>query len=1173
MRRAVLILALAALPMQTIAQDDAAVSDRDYLTALLEDNLSGAGRQVVITGFEGALSSQAKIAEMTIADDQGVWITLKDVILDWTRSDLLLGRVTVNTLSAGEIDLARLPQSESEVVAEASPFALPELPVSISIGAISAQSLRLGAPVLGQEVTASITAALKLAGGEGSGNLQIKRLDEDAPSGLADVAISFANASRELMLDINISEGAGGILAQNLGIEGAPALEFSAKGAGPLSDFAAQITLNSDGVQRFGGTVKTASQSAGDVTADSTFEVDLSGDISPLMTPAYRAFFGSGISVKAQGTSLAAGGFAMDRLRISAQALDISGSLVVDAAGVPSSFDLNAKVQDPSGAPIVLPLGLDMPATILGADLKASFDVAKGETWVMAANLGGWQQDDLRVLQTQIIADGTLRAGPSGAEWDGDISFSAEGVQPARASLSRALGSVIWGGGKVAWRDGALALSELSLNGEDYQIGLAGRFGGLAQGVTFDGAITANAQDMSRFSDILGHPIAGAAGLTYQGKAVLLTQAFEGKARLNTTDLRIGIPALDATLQGAARVEMQAARGPKGIDLSMFFLRARGANLDLAGKIAAGGLSLSGDFVLLDLPVAERGFGGQVAGKIDLSGTLMDALARISARSSGLSLPQPMFQELADKDAEFTAEVALKNLLPQLQRADLTSAALSAQIAPSSDNGRYDLRFALADLGMILPEFPGPMTATGTAAILGDGADLDISITGPAGLDAKISGFASSGQSNDLRANGRADAGLINGFIAPRSMSGQAVLDLALRGAPSLAGLSGRITLTDGRFADPSLPFSLQSMAASLDIAAARADVKASARSTSGGRLDVSGQLSATAPFAADLAITMRELVLRDPDLYETSVSGKLALTGPLTGGAQIAGTINLGRTEVQLKPPATSFATLPELRHRNDTLAVQQTRQRAGFDQRDVASSSAAPFGLNVTVRALNRLFVRGRGLDAELGGELRLRGTTTDVRPDGAFDLVQGRFDILTKRLDLEAVRLEMQGQLIPYLSVRATNLRNDVTTTAIIEGPATDPELTFTSSPEMPQEDILAMLLFDQNLQGLTTLQVVQLTGAIATLSGRGDGIIGRIRRTLKLDNLDLQTDQTGKTALKLGKYVSDNVYSELSGDSEGQQSLDFTYTLNSKIKLRAGAETTGNTSLGIEFETNY
>jgi translocation and assembly module TamB len=65
------------------------------------------------------------------------------------------------------------------------------------------------------------------------------------------------------------------------------------------------------------------------------------------------------------------------------------------------------------------------------------------------------------------------------------------------------------------------------------------------------------------------------------------------------------------------------------------------------------------------------------------------------------------------------------------------------------------------------------------------------------------------GQSNDLRARGVANAGLINAFIAPRSLSGTGSFDVALRGALDLSSLAGTVTLEDGRLADPKLPFGL----------------------------------------------------------------------------------------------------------------------------------------------------------------------------------------------------------------------------------------------------------------------------------------------------------------------------------------------------------------------------
>ena len=60
-----LVLAVLMLPLSAEAQED----DRDYLTAFLEDNLSGVGRKVTITGFEGALSSRATVERIAIADD------------------------------------------------------------------------------------------------------------------------------------------------------------------------------------------------------------------------------------------------------------------------------------------------------------------------------------------------------------------------------------------------------------------------------------------------------------------------------------------------------------------------------------------------------------------------------------------------------------------------------------------------------------------------------------------------------------------------------------------------------------------------------------------------------------------------------------------------------------------------------------------------------------------------------------------------------------------------------------------------------------------------------------------------------------------------------------------------------------------------------------------------
>ena len=120
------------MPFGASAQDASEEEDKGFLTNWLEENLSGGGREVTIEGFQGALSSEATIDKLTIADDEGIWITVEDAVLDWNRSALLRGNLQVTQLSAGSIVLVRPPQTEAAAPSpEATEFELPDLPVSI----------------------------------------------------------------------------------------------------------------------------------------------------------------------------------------------------------------------------------------------------------------------------------------------------------------------------------------------------------------------------------------------------------------------------------------------------------------------------------------------------------------------------------------------------------------------------------------------------------------------------------------------------------------------------------------------------------------------------------------------------------------------------------------------------------------------------------------------------------------------------------------------------------------------------------------------------------------------------------------------------------------------------------------------------------------------------------
>ncbi|MGL6210942.1 MAG: translocation/assembly module TamB domain-containing protein, partial [Paracoccaceae bacterium] len=513
----------------------------------------------------------------------------------------------------------------------------------------------------------------------------------------------------------------------------------------------------------------------------------------------------------------------------------------------------------------------------------------------------------------------------------------------------------------------------------------------------------------------------------------------------------------------------------------------------------------------------------------------------------------------------------------KIDRAEVVNPQVTATATGSVAGAvrRIAIEGRLANLGLLLPEFPGPVTVSGTAVDDGQGYLLDLAGRGPGQIDATVQGRI--GSTADLAIRGTAQAALANAFIDPRAVAGAVRFDLGLRGPLAIGSLSGTVSLDNGRIADPSQNFALQGVAARVNLQGGTARVEATAGVSSGGTLAVRGSVGLSAPNSGDLAVDLSQVKLRDPDLYETTINGTVTVQGPLTGGAMIAGRLAL--TETELNVPSTGFGgagDLPGLVHLREAAPVRATRARAGLlGEGDAGASASGPaYGLNLLISAPNRLFVRGRGLDAELGGQLTLTGTTANIVPFGAFNLIRGRIDILTKRLVLSEALLQMEGALIPYLSVKASNESDGYTASVQIDGPATDPAISFTSDPDLPEEEVLARLLFGQGLSNLSAFQAAQLASAVATLAGRGgEGLVSKLRRGTGLDNLDVKTDATGAASVTAGKYLTEKLYTEVTVGQEGKTRIDLNLDISKHITLKAGSDSEGETGIGVYLEKDY
>ena len=319
----------------------------------------------------------------------------------------------------------------------------------------------------------------------------------------------------------------------------------------------------------------------------------------------------------------------------------------------------------------------------------------------------------------------------------------------------------------------------------------------------------------------------------------------------------------------------------------------------------------------------------------------------------------------------------------------------------------------------------------------------------------------------------------------------------------------------------------------------------------------------------------MNNVKATDPELYQAVLNGSVAVAGPLAGGARISGQLTLEDTE--LRVPANSgpsFANLPGLKHRFEPAKVRRVRDWAGLIDTGTSSRAGPAYPLDLQITAPSRIFVRGRGLDAELGGTLTLSGDTNNVIPQGQFELIRGRMDILGKRLTLSEGLIQLQGAFDPFLRFVAQTETAGTTARIILEGPASAPELSFDASPDLPQDEVLARILFGKGLSTISPLQAVRLAAAIRTLTGKGgEGLAGKLRKGLALDDLDVSTSDTGTTQAKAGKYISENIYTEVIADSAGKSQINLNLQISPTVTARGRLGSDGDSAVGIFVEKDY
>jgi autotransporter translocation and assembly factor TamB len=209
----------------------------------------------------------------------------------------------------------------------------------------------------------------------------------------------------------------------------------------------------------------------------------------------------------------------------------------------------------------------------------------------------------------------------------------------------------------------------------------------------------------------------------------------------------------------------------------------------------------------------------------------------------------------------------------------------------------------------------------------------------------------------------------------------------------------------------------------------------------------------------------------------------------------------------------------------------------------------------LNVSINAPGQVFTRGRGVDAEWALDLQLQGTLDNPRIVGTARAIRGTIALSGQPFVIDEARIVFNGDpLNARIYLLATRTTADLTAFLRLAGTATDPEITFTSDPPLPEDEILPQILFGRSMQDLSGLEAAQLAASLAALSGRGTfDILDTVRAAAGLDRFDVRQEEGGGFLVAGGLYLTRDVYLEVGRTAGGQTRTAVEWMVRPRLVL--------------------
>ena len=399
-----------------------------------------------------------------------------------------------------------------------------------------------------------------------------------------------------------------------------------------------------------------------------------------------------------------------------------------------------------------------------------------------------------------------------------------------------------------------------------------------------------------------------------------------------------------------------------------------------------------------------------------------------------------------------------------------------------------------------------------------------------------------------------------------QSLRGEILIDARVGGNLLQPEIRGAVELSGGSYEHGDTGFTLRNITAAGQFEGDSFQLRTfEGDDGARGRLKATGDINWKNGLRGDLSFQSDSLQALRRNNLSATVTGKGRIEAT-PAAVDVSGDLTVTEARLSVEtPPTAALPRLPLVR-----------RIRFPEIREDVSRQGPAHLvRLNLKINAPRRIAVFGRGLDTEWSAAMTLKGPAANPEIVGTANLLRGALTLAGQRFafDTGSVRLSGPARLA-RVDISAVRSAPSLVARARVSGTIDRLKFQLTSTPALPEDEVLARVLFGRSASELSTIEAAQLAASLAQLAA-GEAAFdptALLRQSVGVDRVSIGA-RGDQATLSAGKYIAPDVYLEVGSGAEGGLGAEVEWEPREGLSINSSADETGNSRISVRWKKTY